>query len=261
MHKNRLLFLLSLTLANACVLTAEQVPAHHKQGSMHGFLLLKSADGKVLAMGDQVNIVEGDRVQSRLTFHFIDGSLDDETTVFEQAAEFHLISDHHVQKGPSFPEFLDVSIHVAARSVIWREEKNGKLETHREHLDLPSDLANGMLAEILENVPLRGPETTVSYLGGAKKPRLVKLEVRPDGEDTFRVGEFSRHADRLLIHTEIGGLAGIIAPFVGKQPPDARAWVLDGEAPAFLRLVGPLSLNGPIWDIELTSPVWPGPTQ
>jgi hypothetical protein len=27
---------------------------------MHGFLLLKSADGKVIAIGDQVNIVRGD---------------------------------------------------------------------------------------------------------------------------------------------------------------------------------------------------------
>jgi hypothetical protein len=40
--------------------SADVIPATHKQGSMHGFLLLKSADGKVIAIGDQVNIVRGD---------------------------------------------------------------------------------------------------------------------------------------------------------------------------------------------------------
>jgi hypothetical protein len=41
--------------------SAEPIPAAQKQGSMHGFLLLKSADGKVIAIGDQVNVVLGVR--------------------------------------------------------------------------------------------------------------------------------------------------------------------------------------------------------
>jgi hypothetical protein len=48
----------------------------------------------------------------------------------------------------------------------------------------------------------------------------------------------------------------MIAPLVGKQPADTDVWVAGGEAPAFVKSEGPLYLGGPIWSIEMTSPVW-----
>ena len=47
---------------------------------------------------------------------------------------------------------------------------------------------------------------------------------------------------------------------LGKQPPDSRVWVLAGDAPAFVRSEQPLYAGGPLWRIELTSPVWPSAT-
>jgi hypothetical protein len=79
---------LTLSLFSAWVLagsffaSAESVPAKHVQGSMHGFLLLRSSEGKVIAVGDITQVAHGARMRSRLVFHFIDGSIDDETTVF-----------------------------------------------------------------------------------------------------------------------------------------------------------------------------------
>ena len=70
---------------------------------MHGFLALTTEQGQVLAGGDLIEVVHGDRVTSHLTFHFKDGSLDDETTVYTQRGVFRLISDHHIQRGPYFP--------------------------------------------------------------------------------------------------------------------------------------------------------------
>ena len=54
-----------------------------------------------------------------------------------------------------------------------------------------------------------------------------------------------------------GGVAGVVAPLVGKQPPDSHVWVLEGEAPAFVKSEGPLAMGGDSWRIELVSPVWP----
>jgi hypothetical protein len=59
-----------------------------------------------------------------------------------------------------------------------------------------------------------------------------------------------------VIKIDIGGLTGLIAPLVGKQPPDTHVWILQGEAPAFVKAEGPMFLGGPIWRIELASPVW-----
>jgi hypothetical protein len=73
--------------------SADPIPANQKQGSMYGFLLLKSAQGKVIAVGDQVNTVRGNQVRSRLIFHFCDGSVDDERTVFKQGTVFELVKN------------------------------------------------------------------------------------------------------------------------------------------------------------------------
>ena len=47
-------------------------------------------------------------------------------------------------------------------------------------------------------------------------------------------------ATQYVIKTEIGGVAGVIAPIIGKQPKDIQVWILGGTAPAFLKLEGQL---------------------
>ena len=237
--------------------SADPIPAKYKQGSTYGFLLLKSADGKVIAVGDQVNVVHGNQMRSRLIFHFRDGSIDDETTVFRQGGVFDLVSDRHIQKGPSFPQPLDLAVNVEDQQVTWREVNDGKEKVTTEHMDLPADLANGMISLLPENFPPRAAEMKVSYLAGSSKPRLVKLSIKPAGKGTFRVGGATRRANRFNIHVEIGGVAGVIAPVIGKQPPDTQIWVMDSEVPMFLRMEAAFYENGPIWTTELAAPVWP----
>jgi hypothetical protein len=63
---------------------------------------------------------------------------------------------------------------------------------------------------------------------------------------------------RYEIKIELGGIAGLIAPLIDKQPPNVQIWIIGGVAPAFVREEGPLYQGGPTWTIQLTSPVWPG---
>jgi hypothetical protein len=237
------------------------IPVQQRQGGMHGFLVLRSPEGKIIATGDEVNVVKGDEVHSRLTFHFRDGSIDDEIAVFKQTSTFQLLSDHHIQKGPSYPEPENVSVDVRSGKVTWRESKSGEEKTTTERMDIPPDLANGMISLIVQNFPKDKAEMKLSYLAGSSKPRVVQLSVKPDGEDRCRIGGVSRTAERFNVHVEIGGIAGVVAPIVGKQPTDTKLWVLKGEAPTFLKMEGALYLKGPIWSMELASPVWPKGTQ
>jgi hypothetical protein len=96
----------------------------------------------------------------------------------------------------------------------------------------------------------------LSMVVATPKPRLVKLEITPGGEDTFAVGGVSQKAMKFVVKIEIGGVSGLIAPLVGKQPPDTSMWMVGGKAPGFLKSEGPLFQGGPIWRIELASPVW-----
>ena len=75
-------------------LAAEQVRVRHMEGLMHGFLALRTLDGKRLADGEMTQVAEGDRVTSRLIFRFKDGSVYDDTTIFSQRGAFRLLSSH-----------------------------------------------------------------------------------------------------------------------------------------------------------------------
>jgi hypothetical protein len=237
---------------------AEQVHVRYMEGTVHGFLALHSKEGRVLAVGDLFQSVQGDRVTVRLLFRFKDGSIDDETAVFSQRDTFKLITDHHIQRGPSFPHPMDLSMDVRSGEVTTSStEKDGKKEVKTEHLDLPSDLANGVLLSIMKNIRPDTPETKVSMLVATPKPRLVQLAISPVGEEPFSLAGSARTAMRYEIKIELGGVTGVVAPLIGKQPPNIQFWILGGRVPAFVKEEGPLYQDGPVWSIQLTSPVWP----
>lgn len=126
-----------------------------------------------------------------------------------------------------------------------------------KHLDLPTDVANGLLFTLLKNLGSDTPQAKVSMIATTPKPRLVKLAITSQGEEPFSIAGSSRKARHYVVKVEIGGAAGVVAPLLGKQPPDIHVWILGGDAPAFVKSEGPLYFGGPIWRIELVNPVWP----
>ena len=239
-------------------LRAEPVAVRHVQGSLHGFLILSTADGQPIASGDLVQSPHGDHVTSRLVFQFKDGSVQEETVDFSQRQAFKVLSDHLVQKGPAFQHPMDVTIDGASGRVTVRTRgDDGKDQVFDDRLALPADLANGLLLTLLTNLPRGSGPFTVSMVAAAPKPRLVKLRIAPAGKDSLTIAGSSRQATRYDVKVEIGGIAGLVAPLLGKQPPDTHVWVLEGEVPAFVKAEGPLYFGGPPWRIELASPAWP----
>jgi hypothetical protein len=240
-----------ITVLIAAPLRAEPIPVRYSQGSAHGFLALRTVEGTRIATGDVTQIIRGYRVTSRVVFHFRDGSLDDEITVFSQRGTFRLISDHHIQRGPSFPKPIDVFIDAVTGKITSHAE-DGKVR--EDHLDLPSDVSNGLPPNLLLNFLPSTPETKLSFVAPTAKPRLISVSVKPAGEVPFSVGGTSLRAVDYVLHVELGGLAGVIAPMIGKQPADYHIWILQGAAPAFIREEGQLYEGGPIWRIEQISP-------
>jgi hypothetical protein len=251
--------ILALTLGTGCLnAAAERIPVRHPQGTIHGFLQMRSADGQIIAAGDIVQVVHGDEVTAHSLFNFKDGSVDDETAVYSQRGAFRLITDHHVQKGPFFPHPADVLIDTRNHQVTARSiGKDGKEEVKTSHVDMPLDLANGIVSTLVANIKSGTAQTTLPMLVLTPKPRVVKLIVSPRGEEPFSVVGSARKAIHYEIKIEIGGIVGMVAPLVGKAPPNIDLWVIGGLAPTFVREKGPTYQDGPILTIELTSPVWP----
>ena len=63
---------------------AAPVAVRHTQGFLHGFIVLKDLQDKILASGDIIQSPAGDRVTSVMNLLFKDGSHWEETTVFSQ---------------------------------------------------------------------------------------------------------------------------------------------------------------------------------
>lgn len=257
----QLLLIPLLVFAWALTADAETVPVREVAGTVHGFLVMRDGDGKVIASGDAIQVAHGAQVTSHTIFHFKDGSVDDDTAVFTQRHSFQLISDRHVQKGPAFPHPMDIAVDTrSGRVTVRTTDKDGKEDVKSQHMNLPLDLANGIVPELIENLRPGAATTTVSMVVATPKPRLVKLAISSLGENTFDVEGTQGKATHYEIKIDLGGVAGFVAPIIGKAPPNIEVWTVGGAAPTFLKEQGPIYAEGPTMTIELASPVWPSAT-
>jgi hypothetical protein len=244
--------------ASACgAALAETVAVRHPEGLVHGFLALRTLTGERIADGDLIQTSKDGRVTSRLVFRFRDGSLHDETVVFTQSGTFKMLRDHLIQRGPSFATPIDATLDGASGEIQVRyKDEKGIEKFVRERLELPPGVANGLIFTLLKNISPRKSESVFPMVAAGPKPRIVNLVVTPAGEDAFMIGGSSRKATHYVVKIKIGGVAGVVAPLIGKQPPDSHVWILQGDAPAFVKSEGPLAPEGPVWRIELASPVF-----
>jgi hypothetical protein len=238
------------------------VPVRHPEGTIHGFLALRTLDGKTIAVGNAVQTVspQSHHVTSRTAFRFTDGSRFEETAVFSQSDEFRLVSHHALHEGPSFEQAIEMSIDVGSGQVRIRStDAHGDRKEASEKMELPADLANGMVPILVKNGG--APGFTVSLVAATPQPRLVKLHIEEAGEQSFGIAGTQGSAMRYRVKVDLGGIVGVLAPLLGKQPGDTYIWIVRGEAPVFVRALGPLFAGGPAWRIELVSPDWPPSTE
>jgi len=255
--------ILAIVLISTCILSgvgasASSVAVRHREGFIHGFLVLSTLDGEAIAAGDLTQVARGDQVTTQLAFRFKDGSRQEEITVFSQRGNFQLISYHLIQKGPSFKNATDLSVNCGTGQVTVRyTDDDGKEKVANEHIPLAPDLGNGLIPTLLMNIPVGTPQIEVPVVVATPKPRLVKIIVKAQGTEPFSLAGFSHEATHYIGKVDIGGVAGVVAPMVGKQPPDSQIWILAGQAPVFLKSETLSYTGGPIWRMELVSPVWP----
>ena len=243
----------------AGVTAAEPVAVRHTEGALQGFLVLRSLDDTILADGEIIQTVRGDRVTARLLFRFKDGSTHEETTVYSQRDQLKLISDRVVQKGPSFPQPLEMTLEGTGQVTVRYQDDKGATKTATDHFATPPDLANGIVPKLLMNARPDAMPQSFSLMAATPTPRMVKLLVTPLGPERFTIAGAPREAMHYVLKVEIGGVAGVLAPIVGKQPPDSHVWIASGEVPVFVRGEQPFYAGGPVWRIELAGPTWPKP--
>jgi hypothetical protein len=241
-----------------CETEASPVAVRFPEGLTHGFLLVRSSAGEILGDGELTQMVkEGGMAESRLVFHFKDGSLHDEKVAFSQQRVFTLIRYQLVQRGPSFPKQINVMVDRATSKyeVRSRMRENGNEKVLTGDIDLPNDAYNGMIVTTLLNLPKTASES-VKVLAFMPEPMAIPLELRFVGEQVIRVGDTSRKAWQYAFIPDIGPIKKFLGKVLGKLPADFHydCFILADDVPSFVRFEGPLQLMGPILSIELTSP-------
>ena len=252
MRRNHFLVVVLWTTTVGAAALAEPISMRHIQRPMHRFMVARSEDGKTVASGEFSQVVQGDEVTMRLTYHFVDGSIDDEETTYTQQGTLRLVRDHHIQKGPFFAKPIDFTVEAATGMVTSRTiDKNGKIHVETKHMDLPDDLANGIVGTLLLNVPHNTTPFRVGMLAPVGGGRLVRLLISAEDEQTVHLAGQTLKATVFRIHPELGGIVRLIARLLDLQPKDVMVWVLEGEEPAVAVIVGQLGGSGPVLSSEL----------
>jgi len=252
MERSRLLVAAFLTITLCTAAPAEQISVKHIQLPSHEFMVARSETGKIVARVEFTQVVQGDEVTMRLTYRFVDGSIDDETTTYRQQSTFRLVRNHHIQKGPFFAKPVDFAVEAATGIATSRTaDRNGTIHVESQHIDLPDDLVNGFVGTLLLNVPHNTTPFRVGILAPVFGGRLIRILISPEGEQPFHKTGQTLKATVFRIHPELGGILGVIATLLGLQPKDVMVWVLEGEEPAVVRVVGQLGGFGPLVSSEL----------
>jgi hypothetical protein len=252
MARNNFLVCTFLAIWLSTAARAESISVKHIQLPRHEIMVARSETGKIIARVEFTEDVQGDEVTMRLTYRFVDGSIDDETTTYRQQGTFRLVRNHHIQQGPFFAKPIDFAVEASTGIATTRSaDKNGKIHVESEHIDLPDDLANGFVGTLLLNVS----SNTVPFRAGILAPvfggRLIRILISPQGEQPFQRAGQTLKATVFRIHPELGGILGMLATLLGLQPKDVTVWVLEGETPAVMRVVGQLGGSGPVLSSEL----------
>jgi hypothetical protein len=237
---------------------AAPVAVRSPEGVIHGYFLVRSHTGQIIGQGELIQLVkEGGPVESHVVFRFKDGSLHDEKVAFSQQRVFTMIRYRLVQRGPLFPEQIDVSVDRETGEYTVRSQagKDGKEEVLTGHVDLPPDVYNGMLVVALKNL-LKGADKTVSLLVFTPVPEVIKLQLLLMGEQPVQIGNLSRKASLYVFKPQIGKIREFFGKLLGKLPADFHydCWIVADEVPSFVQFEGPLQLMGPIVRVELVSP-------
>ena len=252
MERSRFLVAAFLAITLATAAPAEPIPVTHIQLPRHASMVARSETGKIIARVEFTETVQGDEVTMRLTYRFVDGSIDDENTTYRQQGTFRLVRNHHIQNGPFFATPVDLAVEAATGMATSRTtDKDGKIHVESAHIDLPDDLANGFVGTLLVNVPPNTPPFRMGILTPVFGGRLIRILISPEGEQPFQKTGQTLKATVFRIHPELGGILGMLATLFGVQPKDVMVWVLEGDKPAVMRVVGQLGGFGPVVSSEL----------
>jgi len=197
-------------------------------------------------------------IDSHMIFHFADSATAFEETVrFTQAGVFAMESYHLIQRGSVFPFAIDASLARDGRYIVktTSKAKNAVETQFAGKLDLPADVANGLVITLAKNIAPR-ETASVHIVAFTPEPRVIGLEIATSGTHDAMLGGHVERTTEFVLTPKLGAALHFFASLAGKAPPDSHAWIIADDVPTFVRFQGPM-YYGPVFRLTLASPTWP----
>lgn len=244
------------TVAVTAVATAAPVRMRYPEGPAHGFVAVTDQSGATIAHGEMLQWLERGAVASKLVLRFEDGSLYDEEVRFTQRPVFRVIAYRLDQEGPSFEETLHVTFDRRGKyRVRRRAAPDEDEEVAQGRTEVPDDVSNGLTSILLKNLP-KGESAAVRVMAFLPEPRVLELQLTPEGHDSYWIGPVATKAVRFRIEPRVTGLTGVLATIAGKQPEPLWMWIAPPPAPVLVKFEGALYAGGPTWIVQPGTPTW-----
>jgi len=232
---------------------AAGIPVRFTEGTVHGFLDLTTDSGAPLARGDLLQVARNGGVESRMVFHFENGSVFEESVTYTQHDVFTMDTYRLIQSGPAFANDLDATLSRGGNYVVrTKSHKDGVEHEYAGSIAMPGDVYNGMVVTVAKNSSAEHP-TTVHAVVFLPEPRLVAIELTPSGPRRVALGRHEETAVEFTVKPKLGFMVHLGAKLTGQLQADTHILIVTDDVPAFLRSDGPL-YTGPVWRIALAAP-------
>jgi hypothetical protein len=234
----------------AASVSAPGVPTHWPEGTLRGFPIVRSMDGRALADGALVQTLENGNLRAEGIYHFHDGRQVREVTVLEQHPLLRQLSwSWEERRGDDVVRSYAVDLDTGQAKV--RKRTSDGWDTWDEHLDGTAGAFVGVgFMYAIKNLTERldsGEKIELTAVVFTAKPRTVTVSISRDQVGELTMGGRKLPAERYVIHPEVPWIARLFV-----KAPDQYLWFYHPAPPMFLRADIPLAEpSDPMIRIEL----------
>jgi hypothetical protein len=230
--------------------SAPGVPTHWPEGTLRGFPIVRSMDGRAIADGALVQVLENGNLRAEGIYQFHDGRQVREVTVLEQNPRLRQLSwSWEERRGDDVVRSYAVDL-TTGHATVRKRTKDG-WDTWDEHLDGTAGAFVGVgfmyaIKNLTERLD-RGEKIELTAVVFTAKPRTVTVSISRDQVGDLTMGGRKLPAERYVIHPEVPWIARLFV-----KAPDQYLWFYRPVPPMFLRADIPLAEpSDPMIRIEL----------
>jgi hypothetical protein len=239
-----------IALLLAASVSAPGVPTQWPEGTLRGFPVVRSADGRAQADGLLTQVLDKGKLHAEGVYEFHDGRQIREVTELEQQPRMRQLSwSWEERRGAEVLRSYAVDLTTGHATV--RKRTSDGWDTWDEHLDDTAGAFVGVgfmyaIKNLTERLD-RGEKIQLTAVVFTAKPRTVTVTISRDQVGELTMAGRKLPAERYVIHPEVPWIARLFV-----KAPDQYLWFYRPAPPMFLRADIPLAEpSDPMIRIEL----------